>query len=326
MAGNQDMIVKIELKPSIFTEEGALDALLGQIEKEVGDFGCDISTEAGRKQVASNAYLIARSKTALDELGKEMVSGWKNKAKRVDKKRKHVRDRLDLLKAKYRLPLTEWEASEKKRHEHIESSIARLKELAGIKGAAHGVSEITKFMDEVRCVVIDATYFGEFAGETDRMKAYALECLEKAMAEARQIEKDKIELEKLRKEAEQRKRKEAEEAQKKREAEIAEKAAREAAEKERLRVENEKREDFERKLAAAQAEKERIEKAVAEKEKTEREAADKERQRMLDVAHRQRVRENVVTSICGYGVSRNVAELLFQAIDKGSIQYVGIAY
>jgi len=300
---SQDMIVNIELKPFIYTEEGSLDALLERIEAEVDKFGCDISSVSGRKEVASNAYMIARSKTALDGLGKEMVAEWKNKAKEVDRKRKYVRERLDALKAKYRAPLTEWEDSERKRHETIEENISRLKQFTDLRGA-HGVKEVEAMIAEVQKIEIEPTYYAEHTDDAELLKKSALMTLENALTESKKMEKEKAELAKLRKEVEERKQKEAEEKQKQREKEIAEKAAQEAAE----------------------AERKKVEKALAEKEKAEQEAADMERQRMMDVAHRQKVRKEVVAAFCRYGLTKAASEVLFDAIDKGNIQHVGIVY
>jgi septal ring factor EnvC (AmiA/AmiB activator) len=326
MTHSQEMVVKIALNPSIYTKDGALDALLAQIEKEVQTFDVDLSSEEGRKSVASNAYLIARSKTALDNLGKEMVSAWKQKAKKVDKQRKHVRETLDALKAKYRGPLTEWENAEKKRLADVEERINRLREMAKVKGSACSVEEIERYIREVNGMTIEPTYYGEHAEDAKEKKTIAEKNLDEALQEAKQIAKDKIELKRLRDAEAKRKQKEAEEKQKQREKEIAEKAAREAAEAERIRVEKEKEAEFKQKLAEAKAEQERIEKAIAEKEKAERDAADKERQRMMDVAHRQDVRNKVIHAFCGYGLTKTTAKVLFDAIDKGKIPHAGITY
>ena len=69
----------------------------------------DINTAKGRKGVASMAHKVAKSKVALDNLGKELVLEWKVKAKAVDAERKKLRDELDVIKEEVRAPLTAWE-------------------------------------------------------------------------------------------------------------------------------------------------------------------------------------------------------------------------
>lgn len=92
--------------------EGGLDDLLTAIEAEALDFEPDVTTAKGRTQIASNAHKVARSKTVIENAGKELVADWKQKAKQVDAARKQSRDFLDDLKARVREPLTKWEAEQ----------------------------------------------------------------------------------------------------------------------------------------------------------------------------------------------------------------------
>jgi len=96
----------------VFTEDG-MGNLLEQIEKRAMSFVPDISTDQGRKDLKSLAHKVARSKTIIDDLGKDMVDDWKKKAKVIDGYRKEARDFLDELKDKVRKPLTEWEEEQK---------------------------------------------------------------------------------------------------------------------------------------------------------------------------------------------------------------------
>lgn len=93
---------------TIFTE-GGLKELLARIETEAASHVPDISTDKGRKEIASIAYKVARSKTTIDDAGKNLVSGWKKQAAEVDASRRHARDFLDNLRDKVRRPLAEWE-------------------------------------------------------------------------------------------------------------------------------------------------------------------------------------------------------------------------
>ena len=91
---------------------GKLDDLLARIREEATTLVPDVSTTAGRKEIASVAYKVSRSKTTIDEAGKVLVSGWKAKAKEVDGWRKKSRDTLDALREEVRAPLYEWEAEQ----------------------------------------------------------------------------------------------------------------------------------------------------------------------------------------------------------------------
>ena len=100
----------------VFTS-GNVDKLVGQLEGEVKSIVCDVTTLKGRKEIASLAHKVSRSKIVLDSLGKGLVGRWKEKSKAVDLERKQIRDRLDALRDEVRKPLTEWEETEKARIE-----------------------------------------------------------------------------------------------------------------------------------------------------------------------------------------------------------------
>lgn len=94
---------------------GSADKVVEAIESEVRGVVHDVDTAKGRKEIASLAHKVSRSKQALDSLGKDLVAEWKTKSKAVDAERKIVRDRLDALRDEVRKPLTEWEEAEKAR-------------------------------------------------------------------------------------------------------------------------------------------------------------------------------------------------------------------
>jgi len=116
----KSLIVVEKLDPVALYTEGGMTVILTEIEAKVNSFVPDIFTEKGRKDIASFAHKIARSKTLLDNVGKAMVSEWKTKAKEVDAVRKEARDFCDNLKAGVRKPLDKWEAEEKIRREEEE--------------------------------------------------------------------------------------------------------------------------------------------------------------------------------------------------------------
>lgn len=104
-----------------------LDDLLNDIRKEVINIVPNVDSVSGRKEIASLAYKVARSKTAIDDAGKELVAEWKKKAASIDAGRKKARDYLDELRDQVRKPLTDWE-NEQARIEQ-EQEAARLAEI-----------------------------------------------------------------------------------------------------------------------------------------------------------------------------------------------------
>lgn len=113
---------------SLFQPNG-LDQILDKIRHEVALHIPDISTERGRKAIASLARKVASSKVRLDDLGKELVSEAKSQISTIDSERKRMRDELDQLRDDTRRPLTEWEDAEKSRVQAHEEIIAELTNL-----------------------------------------------------------------------------------------------------------------------------------------------------------------------------------------------------
>ena len=97
--------------------------ILAQIEARAKAEIPDLSTAKGRAAVASLAHKVARSKTLLDDLGKELVADWKKQAADVDVQRRTIRDRLDALKVEVRAPLEAWEAAEAERKRRIDAAM-----------------------------------------------------------------------------------------------------------------------------------------------------------------------------------------------------------
>ena len=76
------------LVPAEVFATGGVRALLDKIEREVRAVRTDISTPAGRDQVRSLAYKVARSKTALDAMGKGLTDEWRTRTDAVNAERR----------------------------------------------------------------------------------------------------------------------------------------------------------------------------------------------------------------------------------------------
>jgi len=107
-----ELIVVEKLNPIDLFTGNAMDPVLAQIREIVEKHAPDISTAKGRGEIASLARRVASSKVILDDLGKNLVADWKEKAKKVDIVRKNMRDELDALRDRAREPLTRWEEEE----------------------------------------------------------------------------------------------------------------------------------------------------------------------------------------------------------------------
>lgn len=115
--------------PSALFVPGGLDAVISQIEEVARSFPQDMDTAKGRREIASVASRVAKTKTFIDDLGKGYVAELKRRPKEVDAVRKDMRDRLDALRDEIRAPLTAWEEDRKQKREARSAAVSRIKML-----------------------------------------------------------------------------------------------------------------------------------------------------------------------------------------------------
>ena len=120
---DENALATIETLNPVAVFSGGIDPLLERIAAESRAQKLDISTEKGRKEVASLAYKIARSKTLLDDMGKALGEDAKRKLDAINADRKKARDSLDALKEEIRKPLTDWENADALRIAALEQKI-----------------------------------------------------------------------------------------------------------------------------------------------------------------------------------------------------------
>ena len=231
-----------------FSDPEKMESILARIEQEVMSVVPDLSTAASRKAIASTAYKVARSKTALDEVGKTITEDARKQIDAVNAKRRDVRDRLETLQKQVRAPLDEWEAAEAARIADLED---RLKDFSeDLPGLDAPSAEIEKVIKEIAAIPVDGTW-QEFEGRAAAAKTGTLNVLHDLLAKAKVREAERAELERLRAEAAER------------EAAEQRRLAAERAKAEAVRIEREKIEAAER---AAQAERDRAKREAAEAE------------------------------------------------------------
>lgn len=240
-----DLAVIETISASVVFVPGGVDSILGKIEAEVRGTKTDISTASGRAAVASLAYKVARSKTALDEMGKDLVSELKAKTGAIDAERRTIRDRLDALKDEVRRPLTEWEDADKNR-------------IAAHEAALFGITNTTSFLVEPGVHEIESRIahlsempprdWQEFSARAKEAYTVALGTLTGMRDRAIKREADQAELERLRREQIEREQRERDE-----------RIAAEAAERARAEAEAKAAREAEAAAARAKAEQERVE-------------------------------------------------------------------
>lgn len=237
-------LVTIEPKniPSVF-QTGGTDDILAKIEQEAKSFVFDLTTETGRKEIASLAYKIARSKTTLDEMGKNLMADKKAEIDAVNAERKKVRDRLDALKDEVRKPLTDWENAQKEHIAKCNNLIAWFESQAQAAKDNWKNLSVDDLQKSIAAIKLHNTHdWREFSYKAKTAIDESVKTIEEVILQKHKHNAEQAELEQLRKEKEERERKEREEA-----------IAKEAAEKARIAAEEEakrKAEEYDRQAKA----------------------------------------------------------------------------
>ncbi|MEO1092224.1 MAG: hypothetical protein AAFX81_16485 [Pseudomonadota bacterium] len=322
------------------------DPLLEEIEAAVRAHKPDVTTKAGRDEIASLAYKVARWKTSLDDAGKALNAERRRQNEAVDKHRQRIRDHLDELKKEALRPLDAWKKEEQERVNALKASLQALEFSPDLRDAPSG--EIAAEIDRIKTIVVDDTW-QEFKVEAEIQQARALHSLAELLVKAQKDEADRLELERLRAAEAERQRQEAEAQAAREDAERREREAKEAAaraEKEadeaRIRAEREAKESAERaererqeaeereRAAAERARLAAIEAADAERRRIREEEAAKaaeEARRAADQEHRGEVNREVRSAVAAKaGVSVEQAQRVVIAIVNGEIPHVSIRY
>ena len=334
MSEIMDLVV-IEKKNAmaVFTNNDQLDPLIELIEKEARSLVPDVTTKKGRDAIASMAHKVARSKTYIDNAGKDLVAELKALPKQIDESRRVVRERLDALKDEVRRPLTEWEAEQARIAAEKAAEEERQRIEAEQKAALEALRKQVE-VDHEMALLMDK--------DIDRERADKA-----AEAERQRIARE----EEIARQAEEKaKREAAEKAQREIDAAAAREReailAKERAERERIeaqqRAEREQREAAERaereKQAAVEAERrkakeeaDRIRREAEQREQArlaeEKRKADEQARREADVKHRKAVGTEIVKALlANTSLTRDQAIEVLTAIKDGNIPHTGISY
>lgn len=239
----------------------ALDALAETQKTPV-----DLSTDKSRKEIASRAYAISKMKTEAEEVGKQLVSGWKQKAKVVDASRATIRTRLDEIRDTIRKPLTDWENAEEERKQSLRTRLADLG--FDYVNSQTSLKEVSAAIELIEATVIDETW-GDYIHEAQIEKDATIKTLNGFYLAAKQREADQAELQKLRAEREERERQD----EKKR---IEQKRIADAEAEAKRKADHEAAIETARKEAAKKAEQDALDAAAEEAETARLEAKQRE--------------------------------------------------
>ncbi|OUI98775.1 hypothetical protein HK15_13060 [Acetobacter orientalis] len=340
------------LVPSVVFAPGGVEDVVSRLEAHVRGLSLDATTEKGRKHIKSVAYDVARSKTALDNMGKDVQEAAKATVDRVNADRRIIKTRLDALRDEVKAPVVEFDAREAARVEGHQNAIRDMEALARFDFAPDEETVSARQSELTRLYGRDFEEFKERAKVGFEQSGVSLSAHAEA-AKARRIQQEEDERKAALAAEEERKRLEAERIA--REERIAQEAAErsrmqaeKAAQAERERLEREAQAAVAREQAAAQAmkeaqalaEREKVEAARrAEEEKERAVLAERERvaatkrqeeaeakRRAADRAHKSAVNNAALLALVEAGASEGIGKAIVTAIALGKIPHVSINY
>ncbi|HEE0083822.1 TPA: hypothetical protein R8G83_004184 [Citrobacter youngae] len=318
---------------AVFTNNEQLDPIIEKIEKEARSLVPDVSTKKGRDAIASMAHKVARSKTYIDNAGKDLVAELKALPKQIDESRRIVRERLDALKDEVRRPLTEWGAEQERIAEEKAAEEERLRIESEEKAALEALKKQIEADHEMALLMNDKhdREVAEAKAEAERHRIAHEEELKRQAAEQAKREAE----EKAAAELAAAKKREEDAIAAKAQAELLAKQAQERAEQEAkdaaAKAEADKKAAIAAEQRKAQEEADRIKREAEQKEAArlaeEKRIADEKAAREADVKHRKAVGTDIVKALTdNSSITREQAIEVLTALMNGLVPHTNINY
>ncbi|WP_415760287.1 hypothetical protein [Pseudomonas sp. LT1P18] len=341
---------------AVFTAENGLEPWLQKIRSEIDDFNKilpELTTKKGRDAYASMAHKIAKSKTALEAVGKQLSAEQKEVPKKIDAERKRVWDKLELWQKEVRKPLDDWQAAEDARIDAHNQALDRIhahaSDLDGLTS-----EDLTDRVTKVEAVELGESW-QEFQADAALTKDSTLTKLRAALVARQKHEAELAEIARFNAEKSEREQKERDDAiareavaKAQREAEEQARLEREAAAKREQALIDQKAEadralkqaDADRIAAQEKAQRDRVEadqrqsaaveKArldeIARQEAAADEILRQERLREADKEHKKTICLAAQKALIAGGINEEVAKTVIILIHQRKIPAVSIAY
>lgn len=308
-----------------FISDEYISNLIADIRQKALSVVGDVNTVKGRGVYISMASTVRRTKTAIDEAGKNLVAEMKKRPALVDASRKKVRDALDELAVEIRRPATEWEAEQERikaeeaarvKAENDRKQFESDHEIALLMNDAFDREAKEKAEEAERQRIAHEEELKRQAAEQAKSEAEDKAAAELAAAQKREADAiaiaiaAKAQAELLAKQAQER----------------AEQEAKEASEK----AEREKQEAIEAEKRKAQEETDRIKREAEAKEAArlaeEKRIADEAAARAADIEHRRAINAAAVQALIDQGIPEDWAKACVVAIARGKVPATTINY
>lgn len=190
-------IVKIEditpdNAPAIFGHN-SLSRFVDMVRAEVVGEVPDLTTDKGRKRIASLAAQVARSKTALDGTGRAYLKKLKEMPKGIEAELRDFITAMDALRDEVRKPLNEWEAEQSAAAAVIQDAIDELVNYYTLPEDCD--SQAIRFrIAQLEAPVPTVEVFGDRLEEAEMKRKHGIAMLTEALEKRKKYEAEQAEL------------------------------------------------------------------------------------------------------------------------------------
>jgi hypothetical protein len=178
--------------PTIFGHNSLkkfVDAARAAVINEVPD----LSTDKGRKRIASLAATVSRSKTAVDAAGRLYLKKLKEMTKPIEAELRQFETDMDALRDEVRKPLNEWQAKVDAEEDRLQAAIDQVVARFTLPADATA-DELQSALFHVEQEPLTEDVFGRRLEEAEQKRAYGITLLTDALAKRQQYENQQAEL------------------------------------------------------------------------------------------------------------------------------------
>ncbi len=165
--------------------ELARQAVIGEVP--------DLSTDKGRKRIASLAAKVSSSKTAVDEVGRNYLRKLKAMTKPIEAELREFETAMNLLRDEVRKPLNEWQAKVDAEAAALQAVVDQVVERFTLPADADA-DAIRGALFALEQEPLTAEVFGKRLEEVEGKRTYGIAVLNEQLAKRLQYDREQAEL------------------------------------------------------------------------------------------------------------------------------------
>lgn len=185
--------VTIDRAPAIFGHN-SLSLFVQAVRAEVIGEVPDLTTDKGRKRIASLAATVARSKTAVDAVGRAYLKQLKGLPKIIEAELREFEADMNAVRDEVRKPLNDLEAEQEKAKAVVQEAMDELTSYYTLPAEGCNSQAIRFRYAQLQSPTPTVEVFGERLEEALTKQQYGLDILSKALEERLKFESDQAEL------------------------------------------------------------------------------------------------------------------------------------